>query len=96
MTLKLLAGIFVCLALCTSAFAGDGKARQRGAEAMKAGDYPAAEKHYREALEKDSHDTEARLGLSFALLKQRMLQDAYDHAARVILSDPRLRNSCIR
>ncbi len=87
-TLNLIAGIGICLALSTSAFAGDSKARQRAAEEMKVGDYPAAEKHYREALEKDSHDEEARLGLSFALLKQRMLQDAYDHAARVILADP--------
>ena len=39
-------------------------------------------------LAKDAHDKEARLGLSFALLKQRLLQDAYDHAARVILADP--------
>lgn len=88
MTLRLLAGFVIFLALSTSALAGDGKSRQRAAEAMKVGDYPTAEKHFREALEKDSHDKEARLGLSFALLKQRMLQDAYDHAARVILADP--------
>ena len=55
---------------------------------LRNGDYEAAEKHFREALAKDAHDNEARLGLSFALLKQRLLQDAYDHAARVILADP--------
>lgn len=88
MTKNLLGGICLCLALTASALAGDGKARQRAIEAMKVGDYPTAEKHFREALEKDSHDQQARLGLSFALLKQRMLQDAYDHAARVILADP--------
>ena len=37
---------------------------------------------------KDAHDKEARLGLSFTLLKQRSLQAAYDHAARVIMQDP--------
>ncbi|HSS20269.1 MAG TPA: aspartyl protease family protein [Pyrinomonadaceae bacterium] len=88
MTIKLLVSILVVLTMSSLALAGDGKSRQRAAEAMKAGDYPAAEKHYREALEKDSHDQEARLGLSFVLLKQRMLQDAYDHAARAILADP--------
>src|SRR5262249_8206689 len=39
-------------------------------------------------LDKDGHDNEARLGLSFAQLKQRNLQGAYDNAARVIMSDP--------
>lgn len=75
--------------MSASAFAvGDGKSRQRANEALKTGDYEAAEKQFREALAKDAHDQEARLGLSFALLKQRHLQDAYDHAARVILTDP--------
>jgi predicted aspartyl protease/Flp pilus assembly protein TadD len=67
---------------------GDGKARQRANESLKEGDYESAEKQFRELLTKDAHDKEARLGLSFALMKQRMLQDAYDHAARVVLSDP--------
>ena len=39
-------------------------------------------------LSKDVLDDDARLGLSFALLKQRRLQEAYDHAARVLLSNP--------
>lgn len=85
---KLLAGIFMCLAISASVQAGDGKSRQRAQQAMRAGDYETAEKHFRELLAKDAHDKDARLGLSFALLKQRLLQDAYDHAARVILADP--------
>lgn len=88
MVMKLLAGIIICLALTSAAFAGDGKAIRRGNEALRSGDFAGAEKHFREALAKDSHDNAARLGLSHALLKQRMLQDAYDHAARVILADP--------
>ena len=91
MAIKLLAGIVVCLAISASALAatvGDGKARQRANEALRSGDYETAEKQFREALAKDAHDKEARLGLSFALLKQRLLQDAYDHAARVIMADP--------
>jgi tetratricopeptide (TPR) repeat protein len=90
MAVKLLAGLAICLALSAAALAAtpDGKARQRANEALRNGDYEAAEKQFREALAKDAHDKEARLGLSFALLKQRLLQDAYDHAARVILEDP--------
>lgn len=91
--IKLFTGILICLALSLStslmaATSGDGKARQRAIDALRSGDYETAEKHFREALAKDAHDKDARLGLSFALLKQRLLQDAYDHAARVILADP--------
>ncbi|HAF13166.1 MAG TPA: hypothetical protein DHU55_15430 [Blastocatellia bacterium] len=80
----------ICLALCApalSAPSGDDKAR-RADKAVRDGDYETAEKLFRELLAKDAQDKEARLGLSFALLKQRLLQDAYDHAARVILTDP--------
>ncbi|HLO00600.1 MAG TPA: aspartyl protease family protein [Pyrinomonadaceae bacterium] len=86
--IKLLVSIFICLATATSALAlGDAKTR-RANEALKNGDYETAEKQYREVLAKDAHDKEARLGLSFVLLKQRLLQDAFDHAARVLVLDP--------
>ncbi|HEV2827254.1 MAG TPA: aspartyl protease family protein [Pyrinomonadaceae bacterium] len=86
---KLFTSTLICLAITATAFAsGDGKSRQRAREALRSGDYESAEKQFREVLAKDAHDKEARLGLSFALLKQRLLQDAYDHAARVILADP--------
>ena len=64
------------------------KALARGQKALKKGDFPEAEKIFRDILNKDAHDTEARLGLSFALLKQRNLQGAYDNAARVIMLNP--------
>jgi len=70
------------------AVAFEGKNQTKGEKALRRGDYPLAEKIFRELLSKDAHDNQARLGLSFALLKQRSLQDAYDHAARVILLDP--------
>ena len=86
---KLFTSTLICLAITATAFAsGDGKSRQRAREALRSGDYESAEKQFRAALAKDAHDKDARLGLSFALLKQRLLQDAYDHAARVILADP--------
>ena len=66
----------------------DDKNLGKGQKAIRKGDYQLAEKIYRDLLTKDARDTQARLGLSFALLKQRNLQDAYDHAARVIMLDP--------
>src|SRR5215207_4295171 len=66
----------------------DKKAYTKGNRALRKGDYTEAEKIFRELLGKDVHDNEARLGLSFALLKQRNLQGAYDNAARVIMVDP--------
>jgi predicted aspartyl protease/Flp pilus assembly protein TadD len=67
---------------------GDAKALRRADKALRDGEYQVAEKMFRDLLVKDTHDNAARLGLSFALLKQRVLQDAYDHAARVVLTDP--------
>jgi len=64
------------------------KALAKGQKAIKKGDFATAEKIYREILNKDAHDTDARLGLSLALLKQRNLQGAYDHAARVVMLNP--------
>jgi predicted aspartyl protease/Flp pilus assembly protein TadD len=66
----------------------DDKNLSKGHKAIRKGDYQLAEKIYRDLLTKDARDTQARLGLSYALLKQRNLQDAYDHAARVIMLDP--------
>ena len=66
----------------------DKKAYQKGYKALRKGDYPQAEKIFRDLLVKDAKDIDARLGLSFTLLKQRSLQGAYDNAARVIMLDP--------
>lgn len=85
--------VLISVATCpsVSAFAatvGDDKARQRAEKALHDGDYESAEKMYRSLLAKDAHDVQVRLGLTLALLKLRRLQDAYDHAARVILAEP--------
>lgn len=64
------------------------KTRARALKALRSGDFERAEKIYRELLEKDDKDLDARLGLSHALLKQRRLQDSFDHAARAIAIDP--------
>ena len=86
------AAFVFCFALAGAASHAHGfadkKAYQKGYKALRKGDYPAAEKIFRDLLVKDAKDIEARLGLSFTLLKQRSLQGAYDNAARVIMLDP--------
>jgi predicted aspartyl protease/thioredoxin-like negative regulator of GroEL len=89
-----MAALLVCVALCgggvlaAAPFVGGNKNREQAARALRQGEFEVAEKIYRALVEKNPKDTAARLGLSFALLKQRNLRDAYDHAARVIALDP--------
>ena len=52
------------------AVAFEGKNQIKGEKALRRGDYPLAEKIFRELLSKDAHDNQARLGLSFALLNK--------------------------
>ncbi|HEX8458309.1 MAG TPA: aspartyl protease family protein [Pyrinomonadaceae bacterium] len=88
-----LAAFVVCVALGADARATAGvgkgdKHREKAARALREGEFEVAEKIYRGLVEHDPKDIPARLGLSFALLKQRNLRDAYDHAARVLALDP--------
>ncbi|MGH9936163.1 MAG: aspartyl protease family protein, partial [Blastocatellia bacterium] len=64
------------------------KALKRAAGEIRKANYTEAEKIYRRLLEKDQTDKDARLGLSFALVKQIKLQEAYENAAQVIAADP--------
>jgi tetratricopeptide (TPR) repeat protein len=80
--------LFLTGAVQTASASADKKAYNKGYRAARRGEFPQAEKIFRELLEKDAHDIEARLGLSFTQLKQRNLQAAYDNAARVIMLDP--------
>ena len=86
------AAFVLCFALAgatdIAAAFSDKKAYSKGHKALRKGDYLEAEKIFRDLLNKDAQDVEARLGLSFALLKQRSLQGAYDNAARVIMLNP--------
>lgn len=83
--------VVVCAALsvgaATTSFAGD-KTRSRAERALREGEFELAEQLFRELIAKDAHDNDARLGLSYTLLKLRKLVDAYDHAARVIAVEP--------
>src|SRR2546430_15933628 len=87
------AGLRTCLiglALACAGFGGDNpnKNLSRAEHALKSGDFQRAEEIYRELLTKDDQNIQARLGLSRTLLKERRLQDSFDHAARVIAIDP--------
>lgn len=76
------------LALAGSALADNKKAHQQAQKALRQGEFQRAEHIYRDILKKDDRDTAARLGLSKALLKLRRIQDAFDHAARVLAVEP--------
>jgi predicted aspartyl protease/Flp pilus assembly protein TadD len=80
----------LCLSLTAGAEAAlaDEKTRSRAERALREGEYEVADKLFRELLVKDASDKSARLGLSYSLLKRGILQDAYDHAARVVAIDP--------
>ena len=80
--------LLLILILAAPAFADIKKDRQKAQKFLRSGDFEHAEQLYRDILKKDDRDAEARLGLSKALLKQRRLQDSFDHAARVIAVNP--------
>src|SRR5262245_21701727 len=65
-----------------------GKSLKRAEREIRKANYVEAETIYRLLLEKDQTDKEARLGLSFALVKQIKLMEAYENAAQVIAADP--------
>lgn len=75
-------------AATTTARAAADKTRERAERALREGEFEQAENIYRSLVEKQPRDMAARLGLSFALLKQRKNQEAFDAAARVIAIDP--------
>jgi predicted aspartyl protease/Flp pilus assembly protein TadD len=91
---KIITAVFCLSILCGALVTGaqpalaDNKTRARAERALREGDFELAEKLYRELLGKDATDKAARLGLSYSLLKRGNLQDAFDHAARVVATDP--------
>lgn len=87
--LRLVLLSLVTAALCLAVLAESrGKSLKRAEGEIRKANFTQAEKIYRDLLEKDAADKEARLGLSFALIKQVKLQDAYENAAQVISADP--------
>jgi len=87
--LRILTILLAAALLSASALAETrGKTLKRAADEIRKANYIEAEKIYRRLLEKDQTDKDARLGLSFALVKQIKLQEAYENAAQVIAADP--------
>ena len=91
MAVGVVAAFVVCTELPTATRAAtldNQKTFKRAQKELREGDFEQAEIILREVLAKDALNNAARLALSFALLKQRRLQEAFDHAARVLASDP--------
>jgi tetratricopeptide (TPR) repeat protein len=65
-----------------------GKALKRAEKELRQANFGEAEKIYRQLIERDQNDKDARLGLSFALIKQSKLQESFEQAAQVIAADP--------
>jgi tetratricopeptide (TPR) repeat protein len=87
--LRILMVLLAAVFLSASAWAETrGKSLKRAASEIRKANFTEAEKIYRQLLEKDQTDKDARLGLSFALVKQIKLQEAYENAAQVIAADP--------
>jgi len=84
-------GVLLITALCTAwpALAESrGKVLKRAEGEIRKGNFAAAEKLYRTLLEQDQTDKDARLGLSFVLLKQSRLKESYDLATQVLTAEP--------
>jgi predicted aspartyl protease/Tfp pilus assembly protein PilF len=84
--------VFLVLTLVSLPAAGlaesRGKSLKRAEKELRQANFGEAEKIYRQLVERDQKDKDARLGLSFALIKQGKLQESYEHAAQVIAEDP--------
>lgn len=85
---SLLLLVFCVGAATAVATANNRRKLELAARALRSGEFETAERLYREVLSENARDTAARLGLSFALFKQRNLQDSFDHAARVVAQEP--------
>jgi tetratricopeptide (TPR) repeat protein len=81
--------VFICQATAAVVLAESrGKAIKRAEKELRQANFEAAEKIYRQLLDRDQHDKDARLGLGFALIKQSKLQESFEQAAQVIAADP--------
>jgi len=81
--------LLVALALTQPAGAESrGKSLKRAEKEMRRANFIEAEKIYRRLLESNSDDKEARLGLSFALVKLGKFQESYEQAAQALAADP--------
>ncbi|MBS1811062.1 MAG: aspartyl protease family protein [Acidobacteria bacterium] len=64
-----------------------GKALKRAEKELRAGNFEQAEAIYNDLLTKNQDDKEARMGLSFSLLKQNKLIPSFEAAAQIVATD---------
>jgi predicted aspartyl protease/cytochrome c-type biogenesis protein CcmH/NrfG len=86
-----LAAFVMCVAVCgagAGVLAGDKQNLDNAQRAIRQGEFEAAEKIYRVLVEQNPKDIQARLGLSYALLKQRKLSDSFAESAQALKLDP--------
>jgi predicted aspartyl protease/Flp pilus assembly protein TadD len=84
----LLLMVVAILLSMTAAAESRSAAMKRADRELRQGNYELAERIYRQLVEHNADDNDARLGLSFALIKRVQLQEAFQEAARVVAVDP--------
>ncbi|HKX26477.1 MAG TPA: aspartyl protease family protein [Blastocatellia bacterium] len=65
-----------------------GKALKRAEKEVRQANFEEAEKIYRQLLQENGQDKDARLGLSLVLTKRAKYQESFDEAAQVIAAEP--------
>ena len=65
-----------------------GSLKKKAEREIRDGNFDKAEKFYRDILIMNLDDKDARLGLSFSLLKQNKYTDCFDEASQIIAVDP--------
>ena len=65
-----------------------GSLKKKAEREIRDGNFDKAEKFYRDILTNNLDDKDARLGLSFSLLKQNKFTDCFDEASQIIAVDP--------
>ena len=84
----LLLAVFISLLFSPVLAESRGSVIKKAEREIRAGNFDKAEQFYRELLVRNFDDKNARLGLSFALLKQNKFTDCFDEASQVIAVDP--------
>ena len=83
-----LLAIFVSLLFSPVLAESRGSVIKKAEREIRAGNFDKAEQFYRDLLVRNLDDKDARLGLSFSLLKQSKFTDCFDEASQVIAVDP--------
>ena len=98
--MAVLAIALCCLALCPSIFPGQAatftedvkrasaKLNNEARRAVRKGEYTAAIDIYKSILDKNGQDLQARLGISWAYIKDQDYSQCFDHAAEALKIDP--------